>query len=219
MNASLIPKLDGDSLIQCSSSKLLPSALEKMWEYRDRRIESKQAAHWPTPLLATHHTQLSYRKMHRSSQFVVCVHAWGCACVTVCLCGKVIRVWSVHNKDFSVNVTVNTLTKKMRFIRTIFWKHQLYMLCKVVFISTDFCAYTVIPIAGGANCMWPPDAITDDMQGEKATQPSLLLLPSWCFEDCKAKSCGFKKHQTFYIVSDLFSAHPHVRRILRKALR
>ena len=110
MTASLIPNLDGDSIMQCSNSKLLLSVHERIWEYTERQIGSEQQHIDPSPcwLPITHSSHMA-QCIDQASVWCVCVHEEMHVLVFVCLCGKVVRSWSDHINDISGN-NCKTLT-------------------------------------------------------------------------------------------------------------
>lgn len=118
MTASLIPNLDGDSIMQCSNSKLLLSVHERIWEYTERQIGSEQQHIDPSPcwLPITHSSHMA-QCIDQASVWCVCVHEEMHVLVFVCLCGKVVRSWSDHINNISGNncktlTLVNTFRRK-----------------------------------------------------------------------------------------------------------
>lgn len=178
---------------------------------RIRRIESKQQNIDPSPcwLPITHSSQ------NASIKPVSGTCAFMRTCVTDCLCGKRLvlsQCFSVNYKIFKFKYTKYILLHTNILILKILRKDEektlqqwlnvaqlqlpqmnqdeSFVFWKVFLTSTDFCVANTV--ASGTNAcqrvmQW------HHMWGEKATKPGSLLLPSWCFENCKAKCCSFLK--------------------------
>lgn len=95
-SASVIPKLDRDSVMHWSKHKLLLSAPEKMWDCRDRRTESERQHIDPSPcwLPITHSFHIA-KCIDQVSVGYVCT--CGDVRVSLCVCGKVIRGWKTFH--------------------------------------------------------------------------------------------------------------------------